>query len=156
MAVVAGLKDEDTRGNKHPRDADGVVLKLGQWFSGFSEPELWTWLDEAADGPPRAGAWTTSAKPGTNNKEKRMRRALTRIRRGACWSEKYGAHPGTAPLLTLILAGGIFGADRDPVWGALLGAGIMAFGLGPLWLLGCWGRGNTSHAEPESETTPES
>ena len=73
-------------------------------------------------------------------------RPLRRLWRGARWSHEYGSHPGTVPLLVLVAAGAIAGADRDPVWGPLLGSGVMAALYGPLWLIGCWHRGDSASA----------
>ena len=56
-----------------------------------------------------------------------MRRQLTagiaRLWRGAHWSKEYGEHPGTVPLIMMIAAGCVAGADRHPAWGPFLGGG---------------------------------
>ena len=70
-----------------------------------------------------------------------MLRALKRLWTGARWSEEYGHHPGTAPLVVVTAAGAIAGADRHPVWGPLLGSSVIAVLYGPLWLVECWQRG---------------
>ena len=58
---------------------------------------------------------------------------MKRLVRGAQWSEEYGAHPGTVPMLILIGAGAVTAG-----WpGGLLTTAAAV----PLWLMGCWGRG---------------
>ena len=86
-----------------------------------------------------------------------MRRQLTegiaRLWRGAHWSKEYGEHPGTVPLIMMIAAGCVAGADRHPAWGPFLGGGVMAAVFGPLWLVGCWHRGDRgTDAMRERET----
>ena len=76
-----------------------------------------------------------------------MRRKLERLWRGAHGSEQYGSHPGTPPLLVMIAAGAIAGVDRNPLWGPLLGGGLFAALYGPLWLIGCWHRGDARTRE---------
>ena len=77
----------------------------------------------------------------------RIRARLKRLWRGARWSEEYGSHPGTPPLLVMIAAGAIAGADRNPLWEPLLGGGLFAALYGPLWLIGCWHRGDARSGE---------
>ena len=82
----------------------------------------------------------------------RALRPFKRLWRGARWSEYYGSHPGNVPLVVMIVAGGIAGSDRDPVWGPLLGSGVMAALFGPLWLRGCWDRGKLPKGAPKGDT----
>ena len=81
-----------------------------------------------------------------------MLKPLRRLWRGARWSDEYGSHPGTPALIFLIAAGGLAGIDRDPVWGPLLGAGVMAVLFVPLWLIGCWHRGDAGTRGPGPRT----
>lgn len=57
-----------------------------------------------------------------------------RIITGICWSEKYGHHPGTVPLFTLLAVGAIAGG-----WA---GVALMAVLFMPLYLYGAYKRGD--------------
>jgi len=59
---------------------------------------------------------------------------VKRIWRGMWYSEKYGHHPGWESLAMLLLIGGIAGGLR--------GFGIVLLIFGPMFLIGCWERGD--------------
>jgi hypothetical protein len=63
-----------------------------------------------------------------------MLRNLSRLYKGLRWSETYGSHPGTWPLLICLLIGGVAGG-----WWGLV---IMGLWLVPVYLYGAWERGN--------------
>lgn len=58
---------------------------------------------------------------------------LKRIWRGLCWSEKYGDHPGTMPLIAYCLIGAVSAG-----WVGFLG---MLLIFGPLYIYGAYERG---------------
>lgn len=68
-------------------------------------------------------------------------KTLARIYRGMRYSEKYGEHPGNVWIICFLLMGAIAGADKD-FFHSLMGAIIMAVIFGPLYLLGCYERGD--------------
>lgn len=68
-------------------------------------------------------------------------RIVNRIRRGLRYSEKYGSHPGTAPLVAFVLLGAVAGG--------IIGAGIMLAVFGPFYLLGAYERGQ---GEPQESS----
>ena len=65
---------------------------------------------------------------------------ISRIIKGAQYSEKYGSHPGTPVLVFCTILGALAGLDKG-ISGACIGAGIMLVCFGSLWLIGCWERG---------------
>jgi len=65
---------------------------------------------------------------------------IKRLIRGARYSEKYGHHPGTEMLVAILVCGAIAGL-RHGIWGALAGFFLAAVFAVPLWLIGCWERG---------------
>jgi len=69
-----------------------------------------------------------------------MTKILRRLYRGARWSEAYGSHPGWTWVVILPTIGAIAGAGRDRM---LLGFVVMACAIVPVFLVGCWERGDT-------------
>ena len=70
-----------------------------------------------------------------------MFRMARRCCRSMRYSRKYGSHPGTLPVAGMIIVGAIVGLERSWLFG-LIGAGAMAVLLLPVWLTGCYTRGN--------------
>jgi hypothetical protein len=68
------------------------------------------------------------------------RATLRQIARGCGHVPGYGEHPGTVPLVMLIVAGGLAGLERG-VLGGLVGALLMAAVFGPVYLYGAYTRG---------------
>lgn len=68
--------------------------------------------------------------------------SLKRLIKGARYSDKYGSHPGTIWLINFVSMGAIAGAQSGGLAGSLGGAAFMAVFLLPLWLIGCWERGD--------------
>lgn len=68
-------------------------------------------------------------------------KTLTRIYRGMRYSEKYGEHPGNVWIIVFLLMGAMAGADKGLLH-SLMGACIMAAIFGPLYLIGCYERGD--------------
>ena len=66
---------------------------------------------------------------------------MRRLIRGARWSKEYGHHPGTPYLSFMVVAGFYAGLQRGWGWG-IAGSGIMLLVFGPIWLMGCWNRGD--------------
>ena len=65
-----------------------------------------------------------------------------RLIRGAKHSDKYGNHPGTNVMLVLITMGGLIGLESGYGYGFVFGSSLMAFFFFPIWLVGCWNRGD--------------
>lgn len=65
-----------------------------------------------------------------------MRTILRRIWSGLHYSEKYGSHPGTFPMVLFVVAGAAAGG-----W---LGFLMMSAYFVPLYLMGAYDRGNES------------
>jgi hypothetical protein len=65
---------------------------------------------------------------------------LQRIYKGACYSDKYGEHPGWPFVIFLPLLGLVAGSQNG-LSGAFFGFAFFAVLLVPLFLIGCWERG---------------
>jgi NhaP-type Na+/H+ and K+/H+ antiporter len=65
---------------------------------------------------------------------------ISRLVKGAQYSEKYGSHPGTPILIFFVAVGALAGLDKG-IYGACIGAAVMLAWFGSLWLIGCWERG---------------
>jgi len=72
--------------------------------------------------------------------EGQVTRAIRRLVRGMRYSEKYGSHPGTVPLLMFVVLGGLASLSRGWLYG-LCGAGAVLITFGIVYLYGCWERG---------------
>jgi hypothetical protein len=70
-------------------------------------------------------------------------KALRQIIRGCTTLPHVGEHPGTGIVLMLILSGGAAGW-RNGLPGVLVGAGIMAAGMIPIYLCGAHSRAELS------------
>jgi hypothetical protein len=71
-----------------------------------------------------------------------VREFITRIRRGAAYSDKYGNHPGTLLFICFVCLGAVAGMSKEnPISGPLVGASMILVVLGPVWLYGCYQRG---------------
>lgn len=71
-----------------------------------------------------------------------MKFIFRRLVCGARYSEKYGNHPGTAFLLFFVAVGGLAGLSSGGVSGLVFGSFLMFLFFVPLWLVGCWSRGD--------------
>ena len=63
-----------------------------------------------------------------------MKKTIKRIKKGFFYSEEYGSHPGWGLLFLVTIAG--------LVVGGLKGMGLMFIAYFPLFLVGCWNRGD--------------
>jgi len=65
---------------------------------------------------------------------------IKRLYKGACYSNKYGSHPGLPFMVFLPLLGAVAGSEHGPM-DALYGFLFMFFAFFPFFLMGCYGRG---------------
>lgn len=72
-----------------------------------------------------------------------MSRVLRQVWRGCGTLPHVGEHPGTGFLLLLILTGGA-ACWRGGLVGVLIGAGLMAAVMGPIYLCGAYSRAQLS------------
>jgi len=83
----------------------------------------------------------------------KRRSALSCVVRGCGTMPHVGVHPGTGLVVMLILTGAAAGWKGGLV-GCLIGAGIMAAGMVPIYLVGAYSRARLSDRLANAPTTP--